>query len=50
MLTKVFTQDTVNLPNVQRGLQASQFDEVVLANYQETKIRRFHQLLGELTQ
>jgi phenylpropionate dioxygenase-like ring-hydroxylating dioxygenase large terminal subunit len=47
LLAKVFTQDTFNLPKVQAGLEAAQFDEIVLANYQETKIRHFHQLLSE---
>lgn len=47
VLAKVFTQDTFNLPNVQRGLEAAQYDEVVLARYQETKLRHFHQLLSE---
>lgn len=47
LLAKVFTQDTFNLPNVQRGLEAAQFDEVVFARYQETKLRHFHQLLTE---
>ena len=46
MLARVFTQDTLNLPQVQKGLEAAQYDEVVLANYQETKIRHFHTLLG----
>ncbi len=46
-LAKVFTQDTFNLPKVQIGLAAAQFDEIVLANYQETKIRHFHQLLKQ---
>ncbi len=46
MLAKVFTQDTFNLPQVQKGLEAAQYDEVVLANYQETKIRHFHTLLN----
>ncbi len=46
MLARVFTQDTFNLPQVQKGLEAAQYDEVVLANYQETKIRHFHTLLG----
>jgi Ring hydroxylating alpha subunit (catalytic domain) len=45
MLAKVFTQDTFNLPKVQLGLQAAQYDNIVLANYQETKIRHFHHLL-----
>jgi phenylpropionate dioxygenase-like ring-hydroxylating dioxygenase large terminal subunit len=45
LLAKVFTQDTFNLPNVQRGLQAAQFDAVTLARYQESKLRHFHALL-----
>ncbi len=47
MLAKVFTQDTFNLPQVQKGLESAQFDEVVFANYQETKLRHFHDLLSE---
>ena len=47
VLAKVFTQDTFNLPNVQIGLTAAQYDEVVLANYQETKIRHFQHLLSK---
>ncbi len=46
MLARVFMQDTLNLPEVQRGLEAARYDEIVLANYQETKIRHFHTLLG----
>ena len=46
LLAKVFTQDTFNLPHVQTGLEAAQYDEVVLARYQETKIRHFHHLLS----
>lgn len=45
VLAKVFTQDTFNLPNVQKGLEAAQFDEVVFARYQESKLRHFHDLL-----
>lgn len=47
VLAKVFTQDTFNLPNVQRGLAAAQYDEVVFARYQETKLRHFHHLLTQ---
>jgi len=47
MLAKVFTQDTFNLPQVQAGLESAQFEEVVFANYQETKLRHFHDLLSE---
>ena len=45
MLAKVFQQDSFNLPKVQLGLEAAQYDAVTLANYQETKIRHFHELL-----
>jgi len=47
VLAKVFTQDTFNLPNVQRGIEAAQFDDVVFARYQESKLRHFHQLLTD---
>ncbi len=46
LLARVFTQDTFNLPKVQIGLEAAQYDEIVLARYQETKIRHFHHLLS----
>jgi len=46
MLAKVFTQDTFNLPQVQKGLESAQYDEVVFARYQETKLRHFHDLLS----
>ncbi|MEM1230715.1 MAG: SRPBCC family protein, partial [Pseudomonadota bacterium] len=46
-LAKVFQQDTFNLPKVQEGLEAAQYDEVVLANYQETKLRHFHHTLKQ---
>ena len=47
MLAKVFQQDSFNLPHVQSGLEAAQYDSVTLARYQETKLRHFHQLLNE---
>jgi phenylpropionate dioxygenase-like ring-hydroxylating dioxygenase large terminal subunit len=46
-LAKVFNQDTFNLPNVQRGLEASPYEEVIFARYEETKIRHFHMLLEQ---
>ena len=46
LLARVFNQDSFNLPKVQRGL-ASLRKDVTLANYQETKIRHFHHLLGQ---
>ncbi|NIP16640.1 MAG: Rieske 2Fe-2S domain-containing protein [Pseudomonadales bacterium] len=45
ILAKVFQQDTFNLPKVQIGLEAAQYEEIVLASYQESKIRHFHSLL-----
>src|SRR5262245_32723846 len=47
MLARVFNQDSFNLPQVQRGLEAAQYDSVVLARYQETKIRHHHTLLEQ---
>ncbi len=46
-LAKVFQQDSFNLPKVQAGLEAAQFDEISLAKYQETKLRHFHTLLEQ---
>ncbi len=47
MLAKVFNQDVVNMPEVQRGLKAMHTPEVIFANYGETKPRHFHMLLDE---
>ena len=47
ILAKVFQQDAFNLPQVQAGLEAAQFDSITLARYQETKLRHFHVLLSE---
>ena len=47
MLARVFNQDSMNLPNVQIGLEAAQNKEVVFSRYQETKIRHFHHLLNQ---
>lgn len=41
-LAKVFNQDTLNLPYVQKGLH--NLDKVIFANYGESKPRHFHQL------
>jgi phenylpropionate dioxygenase-like ring-hydroxylating dioxygenase large terminal subunit len=41
-LAKVFNQDTLNLPYVQKGLH--NLDQVIFANYGETKPRHFHRL------
>ena len=47
MLAKVFNQDVVNMPEVQRGLKMLKDPEIIFANYGETKLRHFHQLLDE---
>lgn len=41
----IFDQDANNLPEVQRGLIASQRGTVMTAQYQECRIRHFHQTL-----
>ncbi len=47
MLGKVFNQDLFNMPNVQRGLEATFKPGVTLANYQESKVRWLHKKIGE---
>jgi hypothetical protein len=46
-LGRIFDQDGANLPFVQRGMVASKSGEAVLANYQEVRIRHFHQTLDK---
>lgn len=46
MLGRVFSQDSFNLPKVQRGLPSLR-KGITLAHYQETKIRHFHWLLSQ---
>jgi nitrite reductase/ring-hydroxylating ferredoxin subunit len=47
LLARVFNQDVFNLPKVQAGLESGSIQRVTFANYQETKLRHFHELLGE---
>ena len=42
---RVVDQDTDNLRRIQKGLRASRKPGVTLANYQESRIRHFHQTL-----
>lgn len=45
-LAAVFEQDMQNLPRIQRGLRAmAKKDGITLGNYQEVRIRQFHQTL-----
>jgi hypothetical protein len=46
-LGRVFDQDFSNLKMVQKGMRNLQSGEVVLANYQEIRIRHFHQTLDK---
>ena len=43
----VFEQDMQNLPHVQEGLKVSKTGEVNLGDYQEIRIRQFHQTLDK---
>jgi phenylpropionate dioxygenase-like ring-hydroxylating dioxygenase large terminal subunit len=47
VLGSVFEQDMANLPFVQEGLHASKTGEVQLGDYQEIRIRQFHQTLDK---
>ena len=47
MLAKVFSQDSFNMPMVQKGLEATAKPGVTLANYQESKVRWLHEQLGK---
>lgn len=46
-LGRVFDQDFSNLKMVQKGLKNLASGEIVLANYQEVRIRHFHQTLDK---
>ena len=46
-LGAIFDQDMANLPYVQDGLHASPNNRVELSNYQESRIRQFHQTLDK---
>jgi len=43
----VFNQDGANLPQVQKGMKASKKGAVTLSNYQEVRIRHFHQTIDK---
>jgi hypothetical protein len=47
VLGSVFEQDMQNLPFVQEGLKASKNGQINLGNYQEIRIRQFHQTLDK---
>ena len=45
--TKIFQQDSLNLSHVQTGFRAEKQQEVMLASYNEAKIRHFYETLFE---
>ena len=47
ILGDVFEQDMENLPLVQDGMHASKTGKIQLANYQEIRIRQFHQTMDK---
>ena len=44
-LGPIFDQDMDNLPFVQKGMKSSRTELVSLANYQEVRVRHFHQVM-----
>jgi phenylpropionate dioxygenase-like ring-hydroxylating dioxygenase large terminal subunit len=50
MLAKVFNQDLFNMEKVQLGLETSFKPGITLANYQESKVRWLHHLLGQFVE
>lgn len=46
-LTKIFNQDFINHRMVQKGLHTVPTGETIFANYQESKIRHFHDTLNK---
>lgn len=46
-LGEVFNQDMANIPHIQDGLRMSKNNLVQLGNYQEIRIRQFHQTLDK---
>ena len=41
-LAKIFQQDSLNLPQVQKGLKTQEQQEVIFGSYNEAKIRHFY--------
>jgi hypothetical protein len=46
-LAAVFDQEFSNLPMIHKGLHSLQSGQIELANYQEVRIRHFHQVLDK---
>ena len=46
-LGTIFDQDLFNMPMIQKGMHSLKSGELVLANYQEVRIRHFHQTIDK---
>jgi hypothetical protein len=46
-LNKIFNQDGLNHAAVQKGLRSHPKGEIILASYQETKLRHFYNTLDK---
>lgn len=46
-LGTIFDQDLFNMPMIQKGMENLESGEVILANYQEVRIRHFHQTIDK---
>ena len=49
-LGTIFDQDLFNMPMIQKGMANVESGELVLANYQEVRIRHFHQTIDKYIQ
>ncbi|MEH6567704.1 MAG: aromatic ring-hydroxylating dioxygenase subunit alpha [Halioglobus sp.] len=49
-LARVFDQDFSNLPQIHKGLKSLESGEIQLGNYQEVRIRHFHNTLDKYMQ
>lgn len=49
-LGTIFDQDLFNMPMIQKGMANVESGELVLANYQEVRIRHFHQTIDKYLQ
>ena len=43
----IFDQDMGNIPEVERGIRASKSGKITYANYQESRLRHYHQTMDK---
>jgi hypothetical protein len=46
-LGTIFDQDLFNMPKIQKGMHNVESGELLLGNYQEVRIRHFHQTIDK---